>query len=201
MPYFLRKFKHSQNLDTKDTPSLTMNSPSTIFSISQFFILIFRGLGRRANIISELVIACTDLPVSPSFPRMSEMFPSEPTDVIHPAQRTVLLLNAPYPRPHTQLTCIPALPTESAHAPPAPLPPQRNIVSMQPTGRLMAAPSGSDPALTCPAQRLAFPAAHPLPRLETLQRCCAARARRAGGYKALGSLFFLHAYCLSHLTH
>ncbi|KAH9027792.1 hypothetical protein EDB85DRAFT_89581 [Lactarius pseudohatsudake] len=85
MPSFLRKFKHSQNLDIKDTPSLTIDSPSMIFSISQFFILIFRGLGRRASTISELVIACTDLPVSPSFPCMSEMFPSVTTDVIHPA--------------------------------------------------------------------------------------------------------------------
>src|SRR6266702_3043426 len=37
------------------------------------------SLGQRASIISELDTACTDLPVSPSFPHMSEMFPSIPT--------------------------------------------------------------------------------------------------------------------------
>ncbi|KAH9009521.1 hypothetical protein EDB84DRAFT_1193000 [Lactarius hengduanensis] len=48
-----------------------------------------------APITSEL--ACTNLPVSSSFPRMFEMFPSVPT---------------PHPRSHTQLTCIPALPDQ-----------------------------------------------------------------------------------------
>ncbi|KAH9027784.1 hypothetical protein EDB85DRAFT_87980 [Lactarius pseudohatsudake] len=186
MPSFLRKFKHSQNLDIKDMPSLTMNLPSTIFSISQFFILIFRyhlphlrGLG--------LLLVAAHHPSSQRpwatradhflhrFPRitfLSAHIQDVPTDVI--TQCTVLLLNAPHPRPHTQLTHIPAPPTESAHAPPAPSPPQRTIVSMQLTVCLTAgAPEPLDPALACLAQRPAFPAAHPRPRLE---RFSAARA-------------------------
>ncbi|KAH9062490.1 hypothetical protein EDB83DRAFT_2519992 [Lactarius deliciosus] len=58
------------------------------------------GIGQRASIISELDKACTDSPVSPSFPRMSEMFPSIPTYIV-PTQCTVLLPDACHPRPHS----------------------------------------------------------------------------------------------------
>ncbi|KAH9058964.1 hypothetical protein EDB83DRAFT_2675684 [Lactarius deliciosus] len=142
MPSFMRRFKQSQNLDIKDTPSL-VHSPSTISSTSQYSqssisislrrrmttftsLLHFRrgrgrpsskaishissvpwprspsrspspassdirlpsGLGRRASIISELDVACTDSPVSPTFPRMSEMFPSVPTYIVPPSARS-----------------------------------------------------------------------------------------------------------------
>ncbi|KAH8984481.1 hypothetical protein EDB86DRAFT_145485 [Lactarius hatsudake] len=53
-----------------------------------------------APIITELDTACTNFPVSFSFPHMSEMFLSIPT---------------PHPRSHTQFTCIPALP-DQVHA-------------------------------------------------------------------------------------
>ncbi|KAH9009077.1 hypothetical protein EDB84DRAFT_1224463 [Lactarius hengduanensis] len=65
------------------------------------------GLGRRASIISEPDMACTDSLVSPSFPRLSEMFPS--THIIPPSAR-FSFQTAPQPRPHTQLTRIPSLP-------------------------------------------------------------------------------------------
>lgn len=138
MPSFMRRFKHSQNLDTADTPSL-MHSPSTISSTSRSSISIslrrrmntiasklqFRrgrtsskgaishistvpwsrspshsppppspdirppsGLGRRASIISELDTAYADSPVTPSFPRMSEMFPRVPTYIVPPSARS-----------------------------------------------------------------------------------------------------------------
>ncbi|KAH9062517.1 hypothetical protein EDB83DRAFT_2315391 [Lactarius deliciosus] len=138
MPSFMRRFKHSQNLDIKDIPSL-MHSPSTISSTSQSSIsislrrrmttllpcYIFTGvappprpfptspeshgptllaarhrphlqipvdLRRRASIISKLDMACTDSPVSPSFPRMSEILQSVPTYVIPPGARAAAQL-------------------------------------------------------------------------------------------------------------
>ncbi|KAH9051716.1 hypothetical protein EDB87DRAFT_1733929 [Lactarius vividus] len=46
------------------------------------------GFGRRASIIPELYMACTDSLVSPSFSCMSEMFPSVPTYIVPPSARS-----------------------------------------------------------------------------------------------------------------
>ncbi|KAH9165331.1 hypothetical protein EDB89DRAFT_1911503 [Lactarius sanguifluus] len=178
MPSFMRRFKQSQNLDIKDTPSLT-HSPSTISSTSQSSISIslrrrmstftsmlhFRrgrgrpsskaishisnvpwprspsrspspassdirppsGLGRRASIISELDMACTDSPVSPTFPRMSEMFPSVPTYIVPPSARSSFQTHPTRARTLSSPAFLHS-PTEPAHAPPPP-PPQRTIVT------------------------------------------------------------------------
>ncbi|KAH9027815.1 hypothetical protein EDB85DRAFT_93969 [Lactarius pseudohatsudake] len=155
MSSFMRRFKQSQNLDTKDTPSL-MHSPSTISSTShQISPSIWISLRQRMTAftsmlhfrrgrgcpssrafptcsarhrlhlqISVLPAASGDVLVSsPSWTRPAPIrlshltyLPAHVRDVpkrtnIHrPTQRTVLLPDAPHPRPHTQLTHIPALP-------------------------------------------------------------------------------------------
>ncbi|KAH9054853.1 hypothetical protein EDB87DRAFT_1688740 [Lactarius vividus] len=178
MPSFMRRFKQSQNLDIKDTPSL-VHSPSTISSTSQSStsislrrrmttlasMLHFRrgrgrpsskaishissapwprspsrspsppspdirppsGLGRRASIISELDMTCTDSPVSPSFPRMSEMFPSVPTYIVPPSARSSFQTHPTRARTLSSPAFLHS-PTESAPAL-APPPPKRIIVT------------------------------------------------------------------------
>ncbi|KAH8978111.1 hypothetical protein EDB86DRAFT_3155434 [Lactarius hatsudake] len=77
------------------------------------------GLARHASMISELDMACTDSPVSPTFPRMSEMFPSR-TSSFQTYPTCARTLSSP--------TLLHS-PTESAHAPAPPPPPQRIIVT------------------------------------------------------------------------
>ncbi|KAH9164994.1 hypothetical protein EDB89DRAFT_2077388 [Lactarius sanguifluus] len=118
-----------------------MHSPSTIVDISIFHLDIPRrrmtpllpcyishgsrtpslsppsGIGQRASIISEPDKACTDLPVSPSFPRMSEMFPSIPTYIVPTHGRTTLALRASTrPRTTHLIVLALALALQSMHA-------------------------------------------------------------------------------------
>ncbi|KAH8996038.1 hypothetical protein EDB92DRAFT_116416 [Lactarius akahatsu] len=86
------------------------------------------GLGRRASIISELDMACIDSPVSPSFPRMSEMFPSVPTYIVPPSTRSSFQTHPTRARALSSPAFLHSL-TESTHAPPPPPPPQRIIVT------------------------------------------------------------------------
>ncbi|KAH9166174.1 hypothetical protein EDB89DRAFT_2005593, partial [Lactarius sanguifluus] len=92
------------------------------------------GLGRRASIISELDMACTDSPVSPTFPRMSEMFPSVPTYIVPPSARSSFQTHPTRARTLSSPAFLHS-PTEPAHAPPPPPPPQRIIVTSPPTAR------------------------------------------------------------------
>ncbi|KAH9010484.1 hypothetical protein EDB83DRAFT_2322427 [Lactarius deliciosus] len=84
------------------------------------------GLGRRASIISELGVACTDSPVSPTFPRMSEMFPSVPTYIVPLSARSSFQTHPTRARTLSSPAFLHS-PTESTHAPPPP--PQRTIVT------------------------------------------------------------------------
>ncbi|KAH8978230.1 hypothetical protein EDB92DRAFT_1956777 [Lactarius akahatsu] len=141
----MRRLKLSQNLDIKDMPSL-VHSPSMILSTildlglrmpsSKAISHISRvpwprspsrsplplspdtrppsGLGRRASI---------DPPVSPSFLRMSEMFPSVPKYIVPLSARSSFQM---HPTRACSLSSPAFLhsPTKSVHAPPAPPPPQ-----------------------------------------------------------------------------
>ncbi|KAH9058959.1 hypothetical protein EDB83DRAFT_2520711 [Lactarius deliciosus] len=117
-----------------------MHSPSTIVDISIFHLDIPRrrmtpllpcyishgsrtpspspdicppsGIGRRASIISELDKACTDSPVSPSFPRIARS--SSQTHPTTPALSSPVFLHSP-----TESAPAPALPP--AREPPIPL--------------------------------------------------------------------------------
>ncbi|KAH8986652.1 hypothetical protein EDB86DRAFT_2235236 [Lactarius hatsudake] len=221
MPSFMRRFKQSQNLDTKDTPSL-MHSPSTISSISQSSISIslrrrmttftsllhFRrgrgrpsskaishissvpwprspsrspspassdirppsGLGRRASIISELDVACTDSPVSPTFPRMSEMFPSVPTYIVPPSARSSFQTHPTRARTLSSPALLHS-PTESAHAPPPPPLPQRIIVTSPQVFEPRTPRLARQQARQSPPIPLSFVMAHvPRSRLPVLAR-------------------------------
>ncbi|KAH9012410.1 hypothetical protein EDB83DRAFT_2556922 [Lactarius deliciosus] len=84
------------------------------------------GLGRRASIISELDVTCTDSPVSPTFPRMSEMFPSVPTYIVPPSARSSFQTHPTRARTLSSPAFLHSL-TESMQAPPPP--PQRIIVT------------------------------------------------------------------------
>ncbi|KAH9166155.1 hypothetical protein EDB89DRAFT_2076153 [Lactarius sanguifluus] len=192
MPSFMRRFKQSQNLDIKDTPSLT-HSPSTISSTSQSSISIslrrrmstftsmlhFRrgrgrpskaishisnvpwprspsrspspassdirppsGLGRRASIISELDMACTDSPRT--------VLPTRVRTLSSPAFLHSL--------------------TEPAHAPPPP-PPQRTIVTSPQVFEPRTPRLARQQARQSPPIPLSFVLAHvPRSRLPVLAR-------------------------------
>ncbi|KAH9014510.1 hypothetical protein EDB84DRAFT_1443803 [Lactarius hengduanensis] len=86
------------------------------------------GLGRRGSIIiiSELDMAYADSPVSPTFPRMSELFPSVLTYVVPPSARSSFQTHPTRARTLSSPAFLHS-PTESTHAPPPP--PQRIIVT------------------------------------------------------------------------
>ncbi|KAI9433230.1 hypothetical protein H4582DRAFT_2082710 [Lactarius indigo] len=222
MPSFMRRFKQSQNLDIKDTPSL-MHSPSTISSTSQSSasislrrrmttlasMLHFRrgrgrpsskaishissvpwprspsrspsppspdirppsGLGRRASIISELDMGCTDSPVSPTFPRMSEMFPSVPTHIVPPSARSSFQTHPTRARTLSSPAFLHS-PTESAHTPPAPPPPPQRIIVTTPQAFEPRSPRlARQQARQSPPIPLSFVLAHiPRSRLPILAR-------------------------------
>src|ERR1700761_5495776 len=174
--FFVRRFKQSQNLDAKDTPSL-MYSPSTISSTSRSSISIslrqrmaritsklpFRrgrlsshsksaishmsgvswprspsqsptppspdirppsGLGRRASIISDLDMTSAESPASPSFPCMSEMFPSVPTYIVPPSARSSFQTHPTRTRTLSSPAFLHSLTAESASVP---APPPQNL--------------------------------------------------------------------------
>ncbi|KAH9027829.1 hypothetical protein EDB85DRAFT_2148321 [Lactarius pseudohatsudake] len=139
-------------------------------------------LGQCASMISELDMPCTDSPVSPSFSRMSEMFPSVPIYIVPPSARSSF-------QAHTRARTFssPAFlhsPTESAHAPAPPPPPQRIVVTFHRYSSRAAHGSPdsrcarADPTLIRLGARPALPAARrPCPRLEALQRCWRSTAR------------------------
>src|SRR5260370_327142 len=62
-----------------------------------------RGLGRRHSNIAE---PCTDSPDSPSFPRMSEMFPRVPTHIVPPSVRSSFQTRPTAPPPAQQLVIV-----------------------------------------------------------------------------------------------
>ncbi|KAH9010493.1 hypothetical protein EDB83DRAFT_2680807 [Lactarius deliciosus] len=86
------------------------------------------SLGRRASIISELDMAFTDSPVSPSFLRMSQIFQSVPTYVVPPVARSSFQMRPTRVRTLSSPTFLHS-PTEFTHAPVPPPPPQRIIVT------------------------------------------------------------------------
>ncbi|KAH9010500.1 hypothetical protein EDB83DRAFT_2680812 [Lactarius deliciosus] len=196
MPSFMRRFKQSQNLDIKDMPSF-MHSPSTISPTSQssisislrrrmnlYFLVRFSqgrspspadirppsGLGRRASIISELDVACTDSPVSPTFPRMSEMFPSVPTYIVPPSARSSFQTHPTRARTLSSPAFLHS-PTDSAHAPPPPPPPQRIIVTSPQVFEPRTPRLARQQARQSPPIPLSFVMAHvPRSRLPVLAR-------------------------------
>ena len=178
--FFVRRFKHSQNIDAKDTPSL-MYSPSTISSTSRSSISItlrqrmsritsklpFRrgrlsshsksaishmsgvswprspsqsptppspdirppsGLGRRASIISDLDMAYTESPNSPSFPRMSAMFPSVPTYIVPPSARSSFQTHPARTRTLSSPAFLHSLSDSASSSPSTPPPASQRLV-------------------------------------------------------------------------
>ncbi|KAH9021787.1 hypothetical protein EDB85DRAFT_404043 [Lactarius pseudohatsudake] len=151
--------------------------------------------GRRAGIISELAMACTDSHVSPSFPRTSEMFPS--------------VLSSPAPNPPSK--CTPPAPAHLAHprsCTPRPSPHlhrHRHSASwcLHHIHSSRAAHGSPDSRRTGPSlARLgaypALPAARSRPRLEALQRRRATRSLSYARAVHLAALVTPRAYPPAH---
>ncbi|KAH9015780.1 hypothetical protein EDB84DRAFT_1567577 [Lactarius hengduanensis] len=150
-------------------------------------------------------MTCTDSPVSPSFPRMFEMFPSVPTYIVPPSARSSFQANPTCARTFSSAAFLHS-PTESAHAPAPPPPPQRIIARQSPpiplSFVLAHVPRSRLPVLARVSRR--FSAAAQLALSRTLELsaddadACVAQLAGAPHLAALVTTLTLRAYPPAH---